>query len=614
MKKKRTKEILCDDAPIKISKVEHADKLFLCELQNVSPRWLCDEIIKNSNICNFQDMKSKYENTKRNNSRLLTTDKTLAKCIWERFEGSLLNILSEYDMELQPLGFDVLRGEWELAGINDAMRINRYSAKENEFFSPHKDSQFCPSGDERSIFSLVIYLNDGYNGGETCFYFPKEPPAPLQSKGMTIQEEIALHGGINDGFNEVRITPVTGHAVLFTPNVLHESLPIKTVSSGDTDLKTHVNKYILRTDIMLKRKNKPFGFAVSEKEMKDYFECLEHFREAQHQELKGNSDLAGELYERSMSIRYCYPACLKAEDYGTKEASLNQPITNYIPALVWDHVFGYLDGSDAMRLVFAFPELKQIKDIHTSRFESSLKNSQNKDRPKFFPEVDSRLGIITCFEFPDAQFFSENKEGCYRVAAMYSFALLGHDPSSECYTVNYNPDTQEVCAIALENLLWSAFHSQRCYGSVYRVRQHDVTKKNVLEDFSASVDRTYMTLRHGAQFMGVELTENFRVDTNFDMNWYPPFELDNHDKKCYGKVVPPDILPYERDDDKSMWSCCDCFVDTCTEDESNSKAANSEKHQVRILSEMKFSPDFRLEFSPARFTKKECFSFKTRQQ
>ena len=47
---------------------------------------------------------------------------------------------------------------------------------------------FVPSGDERSVFSIVIYLNNGYSGGETVFYFPKD--SSIESKGLDISEEI----------------------------------------------------------------------------------------------------------------------------------------------------------------------------------------------------------------------------------------------------------------------------------------------------------------------------------------------------------------------------------------------------------------------------------------
>ena len=110
----------------------------------------------------------------------------MANYIWQKLQTAL-----EEDIDytnLMPFGFDVLRGDWKLNGANEAIRFNKYNCKKNEFFSVHRDSQFCPSGDERSVFSIVIYLNNGYSGGETVFYFPKD--SSIESKGLDISEEI----------------------------------------------------------------------------------------------------------------------------------------------------------------------------------------------------------------------------------------------------------------------------------------------------------------------------------------------------------------------------------------------------------------------------------------
>ena len=39
--------------------------------------------------------------------------------------------------------------------------------------------------------TLLIYPNEDFKGGETCFYFPKD--SKLRSKGLTIEEEIKSH-------------------------------------------------------------------------------------------------------------------------------------------------------------------------------------------------------------------------------------------------------------------------------------------------------------------------------------------------------------------------------------------------------------------------------------
>jgi hypothetical protein len=92
---------------------------------------------------------------------------------------------------------------------------------------------------------------------------------------------------------------------------------------------------------------------------------------------------------------------------------------------------------------------------------------------------------------------------------MYSFFLLGHSPQDDDYTVRYNPDTQEVCIVALEMLLTDVFYGRRCYGSVYNVQQQDPEMRDPKKDFEASVDRNYMLMKHGAESTGVELPDSF---------------------------------------------------------------------------------------------------------
>ena len=477
--------------------------MIICELDSVLTEKQCKEIIHGSNLCKFQDMSLKYDAVnQRNNSRLLVLDPDLSRFLWKQIEVVLADVIRDYEISLYPLGFDVLRGSWELSGCNEALRINKYSSGRSEFFAPHKDAQHCPSGDERSFLSFVLYLNEGFKGGETCFYLPNN--MELHTKGMTVDEEIEGCGGLENGFERVKVTPATGSAVLFSQHILHESTPLlPQVPPGA--------KLVLRTDILLQRKEKPVGFSVSIKEKDDYFKCLNYFREAQQQELNGKPNEAGQLYERALSVRYCYPAILGNVKF-SKEFDSTVSAINLLPSVIWENIFVYLNGQDAERLIYAFPDLRSIKQLHELRFASEMKLLPDDKRPKFYPEVEYQHGIYTCFRFSDVDFFRANETGCCRVAAMYSFFLLGQNPSDKMYPVRFNPDTQEVCALPVESLLWSTFYNQPCYGAVYKVRQHGEIE-NPCKDFAASVDRDYMSIRHSAEFIGVDVEDTFRVKT-----------------------------------------------------------------------------------------------------
>lgn len=94
------------------------------------------------------------------------------------------------------------------AGINERFRCYRYMPGQQ--FKAHYDGAFQRSARERSELTLMIYLNDGFTGGQTAFH----------------------------DF-DVDVAPRRGMALLFQHEVLHEGCAIE---SGV--------KYVLRTDVM----------------------------------------------------------------------------------------------------------------------------------------------------------------------------------------------------------------------------------------------------------------------------------------------------------------------------------------------------------------------------
>jgi hypothetical protein len=186
---------------IKLNKIKRQDDFVLIELGTLLTANECDEILTNINQKKFENMFDKYDIKKRNNSRLIVMDDRLARTLWRRLKFS--NKLTKLVQNTTPLGFNV-QGTWKISGINPAMRLNKYN--EGEYFAPHKDAQYAPSGDERSLLSLLIYLTDNYENGEIKFYFPKILPKS-NIKGLTIKEEIDAYGGLDNGYECITIKP-----------------------------------------------------------------------------------------------------------------------------------------------------------------------------------------------------------------------------------------------------------------------------------------------------------------------------------------------------------------------------------------------------------------------
>ena len=320
----------------------------VASIHNVLSQRQCNEIIENSMQKDFGSMLGKYNSCQRNNSRSLILDGNLATNVWKDLEPEISAFMSENSLPFQPLGFDVSRGEWMLYGLNEAFRINQYSAKGNQFFAIHRDAQYCPNGDRRSLLTLLVYLNDDFNGGETTFYLPKDTKDESVSlnKDMIVEDEVKSRGGIEEGYDAFKIEASAGKAVIFSQNILHESIPV-----------TKKTKFVLKTDIVVKRFDKSYGFAVSEAEKADYLQCLNHFREAQSQELAGNIKVAGELYERALSIRYCYPMVIDLAEFESQNTNDYTKDNFLLPNDVWQHVFNFLSGKDIEDVIKAFPAL-----------------------------------------------------------------------------------------------------------------------------------------------------------------------------------------------------------------------------------------------------------------
>lgn len=98
-----------------------------------------------------------------------------------------------------------------LVGANERLRCYRYGPGQR--FAAHFDGAFVRDEHEQSLVSYLVYLNDGFVGGETVF--------PQQAR---------------------TIVPRTGMALLFQHRVLHEGAEVR-----------EGVKYVLRTDLMYRR-------------------------------------------------------------------------------------------------------------------------------------------------------------------------------------------------------------------------------------------------------------------------------------------------------------------------------------------------------------------------
>jgi predicted 2-oxoglutarate/Fe(II)-dependent dioxygenase YbiX len=133
----------------------------------------------------------------RNNERVMVDDPALAAELWSKAKLFVPQTWSY----------------WEAAGLNERFRYYRYDP--GQTFAPHYDGYFERPNGQRSHLTFMVYLNDGFEGGDTIFHQCRPP---------------------------LCVRPECGKALVFYHQQLHEGAP---VLSG--------RKYVLRTDVMYKR-------------------------------------------------------------------------------------------------------------------------------------------------------------------------------------------------------------------------------------------------------------------------------------------------------------------------------------------------------------------------
>ncbi|WP_299311614.1 2OG-Fe(II) oxygenase [uncultured Aquimarina sp.] len=107
----------------------------------------------------------------------------------------------------------------KIVGINERIRFCKY--QKGQLFSKHQDGIYYPNAISESRFTFLLYLNgnESFDGGNTEFYSSKKDENPIKT-----------------------IIPKKGKLVIFDHKLWHKGT-----------LVTNGNKYILRTDVIIKR-------------------------------------------------------------------------------------------------------------------------------------------------------------------------------------------------------------------------------------------------------------------------------------------------------------------------------------------------------------------------
>lgn len=175
-----------------------ADDVF--EIPGVLPAQECRAMIERAEASGFGEATinaadgPRVARETRNNDRVIIDDPELARTIWSRVAPDI----------------PAIRLGRQARGLNERFRFYRYNTGQK--FDWHADGAFERPNGERSLLTFMIYLNAGYDGGETRF-----------EAGVSVRGE-------------------AGSALVFGHGLIHQGAAV-----------TAGTKYVLRSDVMYGR-------------------------------------------------------------------------------------------------------------------------------------------------------------------------------------------------------------------------------------------------------------------------------------------------------------------------------------------------------------------------
>ena len=276
-----------------------------CILSNVVSPDECDALRRCAHAAEYTFWNAAATSTAfRDADTVEITSQSVAEELWNRVKTLVTPVVQIVPGDkFHEAGLD---GTWIACGINPHLLFNRY--KPGGHFSPHTDGATVVDMNHRSLYSVLLYLNECKQGGGTALF---APPADAslgkflvqstenksdETNGTTHAESTSATSSKKYRWPDewcVDVAPVeTGTALLFSQDTAHEGVP---VGVGH-------EKIIIRTDVMYRRMPCAFDDNVGRA-------AFGLHRDAQTSEGKGDHMAAMRLY------RHCRRLCPEYADF-----------------------------------------------------------------------------------------------------------------------------------------------------------------------------------------------------------------------------------------------------------------------------------------------------------
>ena len=198
-----------DLPPVRRMGTKHTNDKLAFVLDNVLTEDECKALIEETEekgyeaaLLNVGNGRQVLDTTNRNSKRCIVDSEDQAGWLWDKIKDFIPDTWNSYPV----------------VGLNERLRFLKYEG--GEYFKAHMDGTYVrPDGSERSYITIQLYLNEGFEGGNTTF--------------------LSNHSELEDR----GVVPRPGRILVFQHDILHEgSLLVKGT------------KYTMRTDIMYKIK------------------------------------------------------------------------------------------------------------------------------------------------------------------------------------------------------------------------------------------------------------------------------------------------------------------------------------------------------------------------
>jgi len=172
-----------------------------------------------------------YPKEYRGNLRLQVIDLSLAEAVWDRLRPLVPAVVHLRDCAGAAADLSCV---WDAVGLNECWRLSKYYPGDR--FMTHCDACFQRSRDERSMFTVNIYMNDVDGGGATRFYFSLDD---------------------DDEKVDLTVKPRAGSCLIF------RQPPGQSYVHDGEELQSGL-KYLFRSDVMYRRRDRNDTLSDSE--------------------------------------------------------------------------------------------------------------------------------------------------------------------------------------------------------------------------------------------------------------------------------------------------------------------------------------------------------------